>query len=245
MNDLIEDLYPLSPLQQGMFFHDLQAEGEGLYLNQLVCELRGPLHLDAFERAWKQVVALHPILRTAVEWEDVEEPLQVVLRDVEVPFRVRRLERRSGRRASGADRGVSRERSEARVRPCRPALVSPCTPAHRRRPAPLRLQPSPPAARWLVDADDAQAGLRRVRRSAPGPDAGARSAATVSRLHRVAPGPAARGSRASLAARPRRLLGADAPPDGRGASIDAVGAHRPCAHPGRPCHRGARRADPP
>ncbi len=86
MSNPIEDLYPLSPLQQGMFFHALQSPGGGLYLNQLVCDLHGPLDEQAFLRAWEALARAHPILRTALEWEDVEEPLQLVLREVELPF---------------------------------------------------------------------------------------------------------------------------------------------------------------
>ncbi|HEX8820037.1 MAG TPA: condensation domain-containing protein, partial [Archangium sp.] len=88
MSDNIEDLYPLSPLQQGMLFHGLQEQGSGsgLYFNQLACELRGGLNLPAFTEAWRRAVVAFPILRTAIVWEDVDEPLQVVLTDVEVPL---------------------------------------------------------------------------------------------------------------------------------------------------------------
>ncbi|MFY0567871.1 non-ribosomal peptide synthase/polyketide synthase [Archangium lansingense] len=82
----LEDLYPLSPLQQGMLFHVLREQGGGMYFNQLVCELRGALDLSAFARAWRQVVDAHPILRTAIVWEGVDEPLQVVLREAELPI---------------------------------------------------------------------------------------------------------------------------------------------------------------
>ncbi|HLM46885.1 MAG TPA: condensation domain-containing protein, partial [Myxococcaceae bacterium] len=82
----LEDLYPLSPLQQGLLFHVVQGQGESLYFNQLTCELRGTVNLSAFARAWRQVVEAHPILRTAVLWEGVDESLQVVLRDVELPL---------------------------------------------------------------------------------------------------------------------------------------------------------------
>ncbi|AKJ04229.1 non-ribosomal peptide synthase protein (TIGR01720 family)/amino acid adenylation domain-containing protein [Archangium gephyra] len=86
MSDNIENLYPLSPLQQGMLFHVLQEQGTGLYFNQLSCELRGALNLPAFTEAWRRAVAAFPILRTAIVWEDVDEPLQVVLNEVELPL---------------------------------------------------------------------------------------------------------------------------------------------------------------
>ncbi|WNG19735.1 amino acid adenylation domain-containing protein [Cystobacter fuscus] len=86
MSDNLEDLYPLSPLQQGLLFHVLQSPGTGLYLNQLSCELRGPQEISTFVEAWKRVTEAYPILRTALVWDDVDEPLQVVLREVELPL---------------------------------------------------------------------------------------------------------------------------------------------------------------
>ncbi|HZI08590.1 MAG TPA: condensation domain-containing protein, partial [Archangium sp.] len=82
----LEDLYPLSPLQQGMLFHVLREPGTSLYFNQLSCELRGALDVSALTWAWRQVMEAHTILRTAVLWEGVDEPLQVVLHGVEIPL---------------------------------------------------------------------------------------------------------------------------------------------------------------
>ncbi|QDE69016.1 non-ribosomal peptide synthetase [Myxococcus xanthus] len=88
MSDNIEDLYPLSPLQGGMLFHAIAEPGRGLYFNQLVCELRGHLDVEVFTQAWNTVVAAHPVLRTAFVWDDVDEPMQVVLREVDLPVRI-------------------------------------------------------------------------------------------------------------------------------------------------------------
>src|SRR6185369_2533336 len=81
----IEDLYPLTPLQQGMLFHCLYAPGEGLYVNQMVWELGGDLDLPAFAQAWQAVVDRLPALRTGFVWEGADRPLQRVHRKVEVP----------------------------------------------------------------------------------------------------------------------------------------------------------------
>ncbi|QSQ15806.1 non-ribosomal peptide synthase/polyketide synthase [Myxococcus landrumensis] len=88
MSDNLEDLYPLSPLQGGMLFHAIAEPGQGLYFNQLVCELRGRLDVGAFEKAWRGVMEAHPVLRTALVWDDVDEPVQVVLREVDLPLRL-------------------------------------------------------------------------------------------------------------------------------------------------------------
>src|SRR3954471_12658682 len=82
----VEDLYPLSPLQQGMLFHTLYSPGSGAYLEQLAMTLVGPVDPDAFQRAWQRVVDRHPVLRSGFVWEGVPQPLQVVLRQFELPF---------------------------------------------------------------------------------------------------------------------------------------------------------------
>jgi polyketide synthase PksJ len=80
----VEDLYALSPLQQGMLFHLLGSPESGAYFEQLVCSLAGEVAETDLERAWKKVVERHPVLRTSFVWQGVREPLQVVHRQVEV-----------------------------------------------------------------------------------------------------------------------------------------------------------------
>ncbi|MFO0760704.1 MAG: amino acid adenylation domain-containing protein [Byssovorax sp.] len=74
----IENVYPLSPLQEGMLFHTLYAEGEGAYVTQLDWAVRGSFDLDAFQRAFHKVVERHAILRTFFTWEGLDRPIQVV-----------------------------------------------------------------------------------------------------------------------------------------------------------------------
>jgi amino acid adenylation domain-containing protein/non-ribosomal peptide synthase protein (TIGR01720 family) len=74
----VEDIYPCTPLQQGLIFHSLAEPGSGVYINQCGCALRGPLDVNALKTTWQQIVDRHSILRTSFVWEDVEQPLQVV-----------------------------------------------------------------------------------------------------------------------------------------------------------------------
>ncbi|HSS50399.1 MAG TPA: condensation domain-containing protein, partial [Thermoanaerobaculia bacterium] len=80
----IEDLYPLSPLQEGMLFHSLYEPGSGVYVEQVLSRLSGELDVDAFEGAWRRVVKAIPILRTSFRWRDLARPLQVVHGEVAV-----------------------------------------------------------------------------------------------------------------------------------------------------------------
>ncbi|MGO4129736.1 amino acid adenylation domain-containing protein [Inquilinus sp. YAF38] len=77
----IEDLYPLSPMQQGMLFHSLQVPE--LYVTQIRVDVDG-LDAGRFGRAWEAAVASHTILRTGFLWQG-DTPLQLVRRRVPSP----------------------------------------------------------------------------------------------------------------------------------------------------------------
>ena len=80
----VEDIYPLSPLQQGLLFHALYSPETGAYVEQWPMLADGVLDVDAHARAIQRVVDRHPILRTGLVWQNVPQPLQVVFREVEV-----------------------------------------------------------------------------------------------------------------------------------------------------------------
>ncbi len=76
----IQDIYELSPIQQGMLSDSLAAKDAGMYLIQLSYALEGELNMDAFAGAWQNVIARHDVLRTSFHWEGLEKPVQVVHR---------------------------------------------------------------------------------------------------------------------------------------------------------------------
>ncbi|HYP19482.1 MAG TPA: amino acid adenylation domain-containing protein, partial [Chloroflexia bacterium] len=82
----IEDIYPLSPMQEGMLFHSLYSPGSDLYFEQFSCRLQGHLDIAAFRQAWQEVINRHSILRTACVWEQLSKPLQIVLRQMPLPY---------------------------------------------------------------------------------------------------------------------------------------------------------------
>ncbi|HXB53930.1 MAG TPA: amino acid adenylation domain-containing protein [Vicinamibacteria bacterium] len=75
-----EDVYPLSPMQQGMLFHTLLDPAAGVYFEQLSLELQGPIDVPALALAWQHLVDRHPVLRSRFVWEGLARPLQVVQR---------------------------------------------------------------------------------------------------------------------------------------------------------------------
>jgi thioesterase domain-containing protein/acyl carrier protein len=82
----VETIYPLSPSQQGMIFETLSALESGIHIEQSVGNLQGELNLVAFERSWQQVMKRHSLLRTSFVWKNQAEPLQVVLKEIQVPL---------------------------------------------------------------------------------------------------------------------------------------------------------------
>ena len=84
----VEDIYPLSPAQQGMLFHDLYAPASGVYCVQLTFTIGGRLDVAAFRRSWQAVLDRHPAMRTAFAWEGLDQPLQVVRKQVDLPWSV-------------------------------------------------------------------------------------------------------------------------------------------------------------
>jgi amino acid adenylation domain-containing protein len=82
----VEDFYPLSPMQQGLLFHTLYSPQAGVYVVQLSSALSGDLDIDVFEQACQRVVERHAVFRTFFVWEGVETPVQVVEREVKLPF---------------------------------------------------------------------------------------------------------------------------------------------------------------
>ncbi|HEX8091100.1 MAG TPA: condensation domain-containing protein, partial [Blastocatellia bacterium] len=101
----IESIYELSPMQQGMLFHSLHSPNSGMYVEQLSCTLRGRLNSPALERAWLRVVERHAVLRTSFHWKELDKPLQLVQRNVTLPF-----DRQDWR---GVERARQRERFDA------------------------------------------------------------------------------------------------------------------------------------
>jgi amino acid adenylation domain-containing protein len=81
----VEDIFPLSPMQQGLLFHTLLAPEAGEYFRQLSCRVGGPLNVPAFRSAWQEIIDEHSALRSSFVYEALEEPLQVIHRRVELP----------------------------------------------------------------------------------------------------------------------------------------------------------------
>ena len=82
----IEAIYPLSPMQEGMLFHTLKEPDSGVYVEQMVLTIEGPMNRDAFKQSWQKLLERYAVLRTTFLWEQRQQPLQVVLKQVSLPW---------------------------------------------------------------------------------------------------------------------------------------------------------------
>ncbi|WP_269462705.1 non-ribosomal peptide synthetase [Serratia marcescens] len=92
----VQDIYALSPLQEGILFHHLLAERGDPYQLSAVLRFDSRARLDAWLAAMQQVIDRHDILRTAFITQGVSSPVQVVWRKAQLSLRELRLNPEEG-----------------------------------------------------------------------------------------------------------------------------------------------------
>lgn len=82
----IQDIYPLAPLQEGFLFHHLLDGQTGdTYIVNTVLEVSCRERVEDLIAALQMLVDRHEILRTAILWEQLPRPVQVVYREAVLP----------------------------------------------------------------------------------------------------------------------------------------------------------------
>lgn len=84
--NVLDDLYPLSSMQELMLLHTVSNPYEDTLLTQLRYTMEGNVDVDALRGAWQALVDRHPALRTGFLWEQRRTPLQLVYRQVQLSF---------------------------------------------------------------------------------------------------------------------------------------------------------------
>jgi amino acid adenylation domain-containing protein/non-ribosomal peptide synthase protein (TIGR01720 family) len=77
----VENIYPLTPMQEGMLFHALKEPRSTAYFEQLSWHVRGVIDVPLLERCWNALIRHHAVLRTAYAHQNTDRPLQIVLRE--------------------------------------------------------------------------------------------------------------------------------------------------------------------
>ncbi|MBK3441399.1 non-ribosomal peptide synthetase [Pseudomonas lactis] len=82
----IEDVYPLTPMQEGLLLHTLLEPGTGLYYMQDRYRINSALDPERFAQAWQAVIARHEALRASFCWSVGEDMLQVIHKPGSTPI---------------------------------------------------------------------------------------------------------------------------------------------------------------
>ncbi|MGK5545510.1 condensation domain-containing protein, partial [Streptomyces sp. URMC 127] len=84
----LQDVLPLSPLQEGLLFHAVyDAATPDAYAVQVAFDLEGPLDTGALRAAAEGLLRRHANLRAAFRQRGQGRPVQVIPREVAVPWR--------------------------------------------------------------------------------------------------------------------------------------------------------------
>jgi non-ribosomal peptide synthetase component F len=76
-----QDIYALTPMQEGMLSLYLKDPQSDLNVEQLCLKVSGKIEVETFGLAWNLVVQANEMLRTVFRWENVNKPVQIVLKE--------------------------------------------------------------------------------------------------------------------------------------------------------------------
>ncbi|UCH92481.1 MAG: AMP-binding protein, partial [Candidatus Aminicenantes bacterium] len=80
-NKRIQNVYRLSPMQEGMLFHSLLEKESHAYVEQNVFSIKGEIDSTRFEESFNVLIRRYDIFRTVFFYDNLDEPLQIVLKE--------------------------------------------------------------------------------------------------------------------------------------------------------------------
>lgn len=84
----IQDIYPLTPLQEGLLFHNVLNRMSTNYVVQTVFSLPYSVDEEKMKIAFELLMARYDVLRTVMYYHNTSMPLQIVLKNREPEFQV-------------------------------------------------------------------------------------------------------------------------------------------------------------
>lgn len=84
----VEDILNLSSIQKGILYYYLSKPDSSAYIAQLSLNLNGNINVSLLQEACRIVTNNNEMLRTVFRWEGLSNPVQIVYKDYEIPFKV-------------------------------------------------------------------------------------------------------------------------------------------------------------
>jgi hypothetical protein len=121
----VEDLWPLSPLQEGLLFHALYDEqATDVYALQAVLDVEGPLDAATVRRSGQALLDRHANLRAGFRQPAaLDQPVQVIPGQVELPWREAEISAPAGDAAAAEAARLAADELERRFDPAVPPLL--------------------------------------------------------------------------------------------------------------------------
>lgn len=83
----IEDIFALTPTQEGMLYHYIKDYTGDQYFQQICIDLEGNVDYISVCKAWEMVIEENELLRSVFRWEKVKKPIQIILKKSIINFR--------------------------------------------------------------------------------------------------------------------------------------------------------------
>ncbi|MGW6020537.1 amino acid adenylation domain-containing protein [Streptomyces sp. NPDC055099] len=110
----VEDVWPLSPLQEGLLFHAaFDDQGPDVYTVQSALDIDGPVDAGRLRASWEALIARHAALRACFRQVSGAQMVQVIAREVALPWRTEDVSHLAGpERPAALERLAESERAE-------------------------------------------------------------------------------------------------------------------------------------
>ncbi|MGP2443021.1 condensation domain-containing protein, partial [Streptomyces sp. JW3] len=83
----LAEVWPLSPLQEGLLFHtSFDTGGPDVYALQTVISIDGPLDPERFRASWQALLNRHAALRASFHQRKSGAPVQLIAHEVDLPW---------------------------------------------------------------------------------------------------------------------------------------------------------------
>ncbi|MEK3834072.1 MULTISPECIES: amino acid adenylation domain-containing protein [unclassified Paenibacillus] len=88
INAQLEDVYPLTPTQKMILFHSMLYKEKNSYFNQMSFDFEGSIQNDLVQESLLVLIKRYPTLRSVFTFRTIEVPVQIVLKETEVPLEI-------------------------------------------------------------------------------------------------------------------------------------------------------------